>query len=374
MVQTKGFGGEDAGSPDDPLDPTGLLTPGATLAVAGIAIIGGVLGQLTALSGGLRPGTVWAYSTVLTLLAVAGFALAVRPAARHIIIPILVLIGNTICAVATWATIDPRFAGALMFAFPLLFAAVLLKRWMFRVQLVLLPVALFLSSLGRVDSWSIYLPQLIWNCAALMLTGLGIRLVRNRAAESLTQVRRLSNTDPLTGLANRRFIDDRAEAYVAGAARARQPIAAFLIDLDHFKDVNDTFGHAVGDQVLVAVAEAICGSIRANDIAARTGGEEFLVIGTLDSMADLDVIAERLHRTVSSVAVPIDSGVVRSPCSIGVACAQPPWGTRPEAGWLWQLVERADDAVYAAKRAGRGRWVLSRRTIPGSPDAARERP
>ncbi|NAZ86194.1 GGDEF domain-containing protein [Kineococcus indalonis] len=156
--------------------------------------------------------------------------------------------------------------------------------------------------------------------------------------------------DPLTGLRNRRrFVDDLAERLLASAGGGR-PLALVLLDVDHFKAVNDTHGHAVGDAVLVAVAEVLREHARAED-AVRYGGEEFVVVlPGLDAAAATER-AEELRRTCSALRVP--GSDVRVTISAGVA-ACPEHGTSPD-----ELLLAADRALYAAKSGGRDQVVLA---------------
>jgi diguanylate cyclase (GGDEF)-like protein len=152
--------------------------------------------------------------------------------------------------------------------------------------------------------------------------------------------------DPLTGLANRELFRNRLDQALAHSRRSGQPIAVAYVDLDNFKDVNDTFGHDAGDRVLVSVAERLSNSIRPGDTAARLGGDEFAVLlPTVENKATVDAIAERLHRSFEK-AFP-QAPTIRLTATIGTALSGPE--TDPES-----LLETADKAMYAAKRASRG--------------------
>jgi diguanylate cyclase (GGDEF)-like protein len=155
-------------------------------------------------------------------------------------------------------------------------------------------------------------------------------------------------TDMLTGLVNRRGFEAQLDRCLATA----QPFALLQIDLDFFKQVNDTFGHAAGDLVLVAAARAMLRATRAGDVVARLGGDEFAMIlpGQTDT-ATLQSIASRLIAQLE-VPVPFDGRDCRISGSIGIAVSRPGDGTVA-------LVARSDEALYAAKRAGRGRAELA---------------
>lgn len=176
------------------------------------------------------------------------------------------------------------------------------------------------------------------------------RQVRSQARElaalraRLALAERAALTDALTGLPNRRQFQERAEQAVAAARRYGHPCALLLIDVDHFKAVNDAAGHAAGDAVLRRVASVLRDGVRKPDVAARYGGEEFAVLCLASGEAEAAVLAERLR---AAVARP--SGGRDVTISVGVAAVARADHT------VEALVERADRALYAAKRAGRDR-------------------
>lgn len=153
-----------------------------------------------------------------------------------------------------------------------------------------------------------------------------------------------ATTDPLTGLANRRRLDDELERAFARARRYAHPLSLVLIDLDRFKDVNDRFGHDVGDRVLAETARRLRGVVRDADLPGRWGGEEFLVVAPDTSCAAARALAERGRRAVGGA--PMASGDVTA--SVGVATLGPDEDLR-------ELQRRADLALYTAKREGRDR-------------------
>jgi diguanylate cyclase (GGDEF)-like protein len=159
----------------------------------------------------------------------------------------------------------------------------------------------------------------------------------------------LSSRDPLTGLANRRSFDLALARELDRVARSGEQALLLAVDIDHFKRVNDTHGHGMGDEVIRMVSRAVCDSVRPMDMVARLGGEEFAVIlpncGTDDGIH----VAERIRRRVAAYGVPLaDGGQLHVTVSVGGAQA-PQW-VRSSA-LLWS--ERADTQLYRAKSSGR---------------------
>jgi two-component system cell cycle response regulator len=177
--------------------------------------------------------------------------------------------------------------------------------------------------------------------------------------ELLEQTRRLESLifeDSLTGLANRRFILSQLGAQVSGARRHGRPLSVAIIDIDHFKAVNDTHGHDAGDRVLVAVATALAGHLRAEDQLGRLGGEEFLAVLPDTDAAAAERVTEKLRCESGLAVVDYEGADLAVTVSIGVAT----WdGEAPEV-----LLRRADDALYAAKAAGRDRALSAPATVP----------
>jgi len=179
---------------------------------------------------------------------------------------------------------------------------------------------------------------------------LHVRLRRLQAElrEKNATLARLSTTDPVTGLRNRRYVTEFLSLEVLRAVRYHTPLAVLLLDLDHFKRVNDTHGHRVGDSVLQVVADTLRASLRATDIAGRYGGEEFLVVLPQTDLAGAGVLAERVRVAIEETAIDLGGAEPLSvTVSVGVAALDES-GRSAE-----QLVERADAALYSAKDAGR---------------------
>lgn len=180
------------------------------------------------------------------------------------------------------------------------------------------------------------------------------------------RIEEASLTDPLTGLRNRRFLEQSLGADVEltarrhedeGEAAAASDLAFLLLDLDHFKSVNDTWGHAAGDAVLAQTAAVLRSAFRASDFLVRWGGEEFLVVVRFIDRREAPALAEKLRAAVEAHEFRLDDGtVLRRTCSIGFAI-YPFAPRRPrEVGWE-EIVDLADFGLYAAKRSGRNRWI-----------------
>jgi len=159
----------------------------------------------------------------------------------------------------------------------------------------------------------------------------------------------LAVTDQLTGLHNRRYMAGQLDSLVKRAALGGDPVSALLIDIDHFKKINDTFGHDVGDEVLREFALRLASNVRAVDLPCRYGGEEFTVIMPDTQLADALRIAERIRMHVSGSPFHVAQGaeVLTVTISVGVSASSGPNDT-PET-----LMKRADEAVYEAKKSGR---------------------
>lgn len=160
--------------------------------------------------------------------------------------------------------------------------------------------------------------------------------------------------DSLTGLPNRAFFEGRLNRSVRNAARQRDHLAVLFLDSDHFKQINDTLGHAVGDEVLISVADRVRAQLREHDLVARLGGDEFAVLLTpLQSRKDAEQIAEKI---VASMKLPVqlDSGrSIATSLSVGIAY-YPDDGADPAS-----LLNAADAAMYEAKRKRRGHWQVA---------------
>ncbi len=169
----------------------------------------------------------------------------------------------------------------------------------------------------------------------------------------LEQLYATSVTDSLTGARNREYLDGLLVSEISFAKRHESALAFLLFDLDHFKQVNDTYGHPAGDAVLVEVARAVRGEMRAEDFLCRYGGEEFaLVLRAIDAPG-VRTLAERIRATVANLVVGYDRHQIRITVSIGCASIWELEEQTPSA-----LIELADRRLYVAKKAGRNRVVF----------------
>jgi diguanylate cyclase (GGDEF)-like protein len=179
-----------------------------------------------------------------------------------------------------------------------------------------------------------------------------------RVVELQEQLRHLATRDALTGLWNRAAILSRLEQELARGRREGHPVGVVLGDLDHFKRINDTYGHQAGDQALRQAGESMCHSLRSYDAVGRYGGEEFLIVlPGCDEAATLS-LAERLRHSVAAAPIDLEGGPVPITLSVGVAF----W-----SGGVIDtdaLLRRADAGLYAAKRSGRNRVVVGEPAPP----------
>jgi diguanylate cyclase (GGDEF)-like protein len=189
--------------------------------------------------------------------------------------------------------------------------------------------------------------------ALLFLLATGLSRALRAVAQKSGELRYQAMHDPLTGLPNRALILDRVAQALARARSAHHPLAVMFLDLDGFKNVNDTYGHAVGDQLLRAVSARLTGALRETDTIGRLGGDEFVVLAEGASLAlGPEVIAERIQAVLAEpVGLDGPTGVVlRTHASIGIA-----EGLRGSAA---ELLRDADVALYEAKAAGKNCYVL----------------
>jgi len=194
---------------------------------------------------------------------------------------------------------------------------------------------------AQLQAWQ--LPIFVFGFVYLVITNLGFVLMCKMRAEAET--RQQARTDDLTGLGNRRALDEAIGLALADAPRLGRPFAVVMVDVDHFKSINDTHGHAVGDGVLGTLAQRLAGALRGQDRAFRYGGEEFCVLLADADIAQARTLAERLR---ADIARPYAGTIGALTASLGVTAWLP--GDVADA-----MFRRADRALYAAKAGGRDR-------------------
>jgi diguanylate cyclase (GGDEF)-like protein len=171
----------------------------------------------------------------------------------------------------------------------------------------------------------------------------------------LAQADEISHTDALTFLANRRGIIADLQREVSGSDRYHTPLTIFMADIDHFKRINDTYGHPIGDQVLKEISREMLSKIRQTDKLGRYGGEEFLFLLPGTTQKSSQILAERLLKIVRSQKIETgDGATIQVTISLGIAqyrIGKESWD---------ELLNRADKALYASKHSGRDRWTVSK--------------
>jgi len=190
-----------------------------------------------------------------------------------------------------------------------------------------------------------------------------IEALEERVRERTAELEKLTLTDPLTGIANRRCLDDRLEIEWKRAVRTHQPLSVLLIDIDHFKNLNDGFGHAMADRALVSIASGL-GNLarRASDLAARYGGDEFVLVLPDTGPDGAEIIA----RQVQDMIHVINLRTAESPLAAGITVSQGVATSWPESSAAcWTLLSNADRALYRAKQSGRDRFEVHGGSIEG---------
>lgn len=308
----------------------------------------------------------WTAAIYLPLLAAAA-AVAFTPGLRTatVLVPLAYAAGVVVVGACLWVVVRRRPAR--------------IDEWAFAAGLLALLVALVHD--GLVQPGILIGPRRAPLAFALFVVVMGLLLalrfrhavmdllllqrdLEDRVAartrelsDAYRKMEELALRDGLTRLLNRRALQDRAVAGLAAAERKRRPFAVAMVDIDHFKRVNDTHGHAVGDQVLVHIAARLTSSVRVSDDVGRWGGEEFLVLFPESDRASATVAAERIRLAVESSPVELEGGLhVPLTVSVGVAVLQDP---APSAALLDTVIRLADDAMYRAKAAGRNRVVVA---------------
>ncbi|HEX2073854.1 MAG TPA: GGDEF domain-containing protein [Geodermatophilus sp.] len=326
----------------------------AAWTLAALLVLAGLTGTANlALDGVVREGVEsWVYAGTMALCMLAAVPLVIHGRAGRWQTFGLVLLGNLLYAVVALCIEDPvRYASPLMLLFPAFVAAWFLGPWMLGVSMVATVAACAVALAPSYDSALGVAIQVAISAGILDTAALGVYILRRRVQRLLVTTQALSRTDPLTGLANRRHLVEQAPRVWRQARREGSRVAAMVLDLDHFKQLNDAHGHAAGDAVLRAVAASLSSSVRPSDVLARLGGEELVVLGLVSDSAEAARLAERLRSAVSGTRSADGHAVT---ASIGISLVRPVDGETAADG-LWRLIDRADVAMYEAKQQGRDR-------------------
>jgi len=189
--------------------------------------------------------------------------------------------------------------------------------------------------------------------AAILTVGFGFFLLFWQTAEEKLLLN--AATDALTGALNRRAFRTAAEIEMSRSTRSRKPFCVAIFDLDHFKKVNDTYGHAVGDEVIKLTADVVTRAIRKGDVFARYGGEEFVLLFPETDIESARLVAERILTSLRDAKVTTAKGALGVTASVGLAQWDPDDEIAPS---IERLTEQADQALYKAKEAGRNRCIF----------------
>lgn len=182
-------------------------------------------------------------------------------------------------------------------------------------------------------------------------TSIGFLLMYNEAMQS--DLKRVARIDPLTGVNNRLALAEKASSLLDRTRQTGRTFAALMLDADHFKRINDRFGHDGGDKVLLTLVDSIRASLGRRDVIGRVGGEEFVVLSPDATLGEALTLAERIRLAVENAQLWIEGEVQSLTVSIGVTVSQ------PEDNETEAILRRADIALYAAKRAGRNRVMCA---------------
>ena len=285
----------------------------------------------------------WQSTAMLWFLMFAGVATATLlggAAARHVALNLCI---GSLYAALVWTIVFEVRRQPVPLRAPLRLLSLILGG----LSALTLLRALSISASHMAVAFKGALAQTYYMYASLTAVVVALTLVWMLFLRLNAQLAELAARDPLTGVLNRSGLDDMVRRHFA--RRDASPITVLLLDIDHFKHINDSFGHATGDAVLKAVAGALASHLRAEDFVARVGGEEFLIgcAGAQSSMAL--TLAERLNKSIGQLQVPAlnGAGTVACTASVGVSCSiasVADW----EAG-----ARQADQALYQAKAAGR---------------------
>ena len=271
----------------------------------------------------------------------AATAFVLAGAARGIVMPVLAII----LMFGTFGLSRGQMLAVLAYGLALFAAAIGVARWQ-SPELMPLPLAAAYVLMAAL----VLLSATVLNMRT-QATREKLRAQKVELARAMEQVRELATRDELTGLPNRRSMMEALQLQAWRAQRGGRPALVAQLDLDHFKAVNDAHGHGAGDAALRAFARAVRGCVRAGDLLARWGGEEFVLLAADTAPAEGEPLLERVRQAVADMTLPMADGTtLRLTVSIGVAHWRP---GEPIEG----VLQRADAALYDAKRLGRNRVI-----------------
>jgi diguanylate cyclase (GGDEF)-like protein len=348
----------------------GLGSPFAAPFLAALIFLGGLVGSLPlAVDGLVRDGAArWVYGATMLACMVLAVPLGVRRRASRWQLFGLVLFADVVYLVTALTVADPlHYATPLMLLFPAFVSAWFLGVRELIASMVVTTVFPLIALADEYREPMMLVFQVAVIAGILNLASIGVFVLRRRVERLLMETQTLSHLDPLTGLYNRRFLVEQAARVWRQARREGTRVAAMVLDLDHFKKLNDAHGHAAGDAVLRAVAESLSATVRPTDVLARTGGEELVVLGLVGDPDEARRLAERLRAAVAGTRTEEGHAVTTS---IGIALTRPEDGENATEA-LWRLVDRADAAMYEAKKQGRDRVAGTPVPRPRSPRAER---
>jgi len=334
--------------------PLAGVVPARALGV--ILLAGAFLGSLNlGVDGVLRPGLGRVvYAVLMAVLVVIGIYVLAQAQLSYRAVALLVAYGNAVYVVIALTTVNAHlYAGPLMLLLALTVGASFLDSRGFVVQLLVVPPICWVGLSNSELSGRALMIQVVVQSSVLILAAMLVYGLRMRSERLLRETELMSTTDPLTGLSNRRAVEIEADRLWHEVAEERALLAAFVLDLDSFKTLNDTHGHAAGDEALRLVSGAIRESAGTDGVVARIGGEEILVLRRVASVAEVLLLGERLRCAVAEGPLPHPLTA-----SIGVATAPTPDAGAAVEG-LWRLVDEADMAMYEAKRDGGNRVVTA---------------
>lgn len=315
----------------------------------------------------------WSNPILMTLYGISGLLFAVRfldlhvyfPRVRRAVIAFCVTFGLLLSAAVLAGSQTLALLTAFTFAF--LFTGLMLLLGAIcvaagqkaaRYFLIAAAAAMVGAVLTTLSTWG-FIPHNSWTFRAVeigmlldaTLLALALAYQFRVGQEQRLRAEQLAQLDPLTGLNNRRAFYDLTASLWSNAVRHEHALSVMLLDIDHFKQINDAHGHAQGDRVLKALADALRQSVRQGDILARWGGEEFVVLLPETNLNDATALGERLRAAVADLRIPCGTGITQLAVSVGVAEREARHPT------LDALIASADECLYQAKQQGRNRVV-----------------